>query len=769
MSYSRYLHTRFQAHARRRLIVAAIYIASSLVYLGWRLTILNPQAMTLSLVYYGAEILGFVLGLTLIFSSWTFRHREPKPAPSGLRVDVFVTAYKEPEDIIRRTLRAARDISYPHRTLLLDDASRTELRALAAELGVQYAARGTNENAKAGNLRFGFSLSDADFVMTFDADHIALPQALDVTLGFFGDARVALVQTPQDYYNIDAFQYFNARRGGGLWHDQSFFYAIAQPCRDAFNGASCVGTGVVYRRSAIDGIGGIPTTTVTEDLHTSLKLHKAGYEVVFLSEPVAHGIAASDLRDYYRTRHRWAHGNLHVLREENILFCKGLTLGQRLSYLTLGLIYLEGWQQLALFCVPIVSLFMGWAPFTITIANVLAVLIFPLFTALLLQELGCGLSRYWVNEIFSVARFPIHIVSLLGLFKRPMPFRSSFKNVKGRIDISLLTPQMLVAMVSLGALAFGLANMDWNLTSGPFVSAFRMVVAGNGQFIEWDKPLVQGYTIELVAVAGFWALFNAAKSAYLIRKAVIDARRSQNDYRFDATLAMTLEDWGAPVPDGDVDPARLARIESISLSFARIRFYPPQVVTAGETLRGRIVLPAGPLDVVCVVKKVIRAGPGQPVVCEVDWSWADEAARTQLELALYSVEWHREFRHRNAFFLTPLDVLSRLMGMGRVSRDRKRQIESPGRDHLDWAPALHVSPGHIELAFIGSRPRDSRHSVLSFADWPVGQSATFIRLNEDAAAKSCLSMETAEPLSTLADIGLDRSRVRRYRAHAVEK
>lgn len=296
---------------------------------------------------------------------------------------MFVTTYKEPVELVRWTVRAARDIAYPHRTVLLDDGNRPEMRAMAEALGVVYRARGRNIDAKAGNLNFGLANSAAEFVMVFDADHIPLPHALDAMLGFFHDERVALVQAPQEYYNVNAFQFCNTR-SGALWHDQSFSQNIAQPCRDRLNSASCEGTSVVYRRAALDAIGGIPVDTVTEDLHTSLKLHKAGYQSVHLPEPIAYGVAATDLRDYYRTRHRWAHGNLHALRLENAPFSKELSLGQKLSYLSRGLIYLQGWQQLLLFLVPIGSLLFGWAPFQITVLNVLIVLLFPLFAMVLI-------------------------------------------------------------------------------------------------------------------------------------------------------------------------------------------------------------------------------------------------------------------------------------------------------------------------------------------------------------------------------------------------
>ena len=761
MSNSRLVHDRFRKREFRRKIVALVYVLITAGYLAWRTTVINDDAFGLSLTYFAAEALGFVLGLTLIFSSWRYRHRESPAAPMGLSVDVFVTAYKEPVELVRWTLVAAREITYPHQTFLLDDGNRDELRALADELGIRYFARAQNTHAKAGNLNFGLTHSVADFVMVFDADHIALPHALDATLGFFRDPNVALVQAPQDYYNIDAFQYFNARRGG-LWHDQSFFYQIAQACRDWHNGASCVGTSVVYRRSAIDSIGGIPTETVTEDIHTSLKLHKAGYQVAYLNEPIAYGVAAADLRDYYKTRHRWAHGNINALRKEKILTCKGLSLGQRLSYLTLGIIYLEGWQQLFLFCVPWMSLFFGWAPFEITVLNVAVILLFPTLAALLLQELGCGLSRYWVNEIFSIARFPIHIVASLALFSTKMRFRTSAKNVRGRVEWLLLSPQMTVLVLSLAAVVIGVVQLARDFKVGPLAEAFLNAFAGNFGSIAWSARLDQGYTLELVAVAGFWALFNAAKAAFVISKAVKDATRSTDDYRFDAPVPIEIEQ-----PDGPL----LARTEKISRSFVSAYLHSDHLPMIGKQLRGRLYLPTGPLPLNLVVTRsrrptraAMRLRPSTTdavastraaarIECSIVWS--SDQLRDRLARSLYSIDWHREYMHRQAFFATPLDVL------GRMFRFRA-PFDEPA---LVWAPAL-CRVGFEEnpaLGIVGIEPATQSAMLIIFQAIRPGALVSAEMLQPDGRRPITLRVSGSESFNSLASKGLDGAVARKYR------
>jgi cellulose synthase (UDP-forming) len=765
MSNSRHVHNRFRERVVRRHLIAGLYIGTSLIYLAWRATILNADTPGLSLVYFVAECLGFILGLTLIFSSWTYRHRDPLPAAPGLTVDVFVTTYKEPLEVIRWTLIAAKEISYPHRTFVLDDGDRADIKALATDLGLRYLARGHNAGAKAGNLNYGLSHSDAEFVMTFDADHIAQPHALDVTLGFFRDPTVALVQTPEDFYNTDAFQFYNAKRAGGLWNDQSFFYSFSQPCRDALNAASCVGTGVVYRRAAIDAVGGMPEATVTEDMHCSLKLHKAGWSTVFLNEPISYGIAAADNREFYKTRHRWGHGNIHALRVENILFCRGLTLRQRLSYLTLGLVHLEGWQQFLLFVVPWMSLFFGWAPFEITVFNVLMVLCFPILATLLLQELGCGLSRYWVNEIYAVARFPIQIVTALALFRDRILFRSSSKNIRGRVEWPLLLPQIAVLAVSLAALATGVIGLARDFRIGPLADAFVSIAAGDFANVAWNARLDQGYTLELVAVAGFWALFNAAKSAWLVRKAVNDARRSVEHYRFEACFPIEID-----MPSGRVP----ARIERISSSWFSAHLYAGEMPEVGERLTGQLYLPSGTLAVECMVTRrgpddwvafrsgrlsvSIAARPADVGRIECEFIARNVRSRETLMRSLYSVDWQREFLHREAYFSTPLDVIARLL-----------TLQAPFPARARWSPVLlHCGPFPDKTFGLLGAGKGGSAELLAFIPLSPGQVVDVLVLEPSKTELRIVRIGAAQPLRSLGSQGLDRASIGRYSVQAVD-
>ena len=87
-------------------IVAYLY---AIYWIVWRWTsTINWDHPVFSLVLLIAESFGIVSMAFFIFTVWRLVHREPPPAPPGLRVDVFITCYDEPLQLLRRTAIGAR-------------------------------------------------------------------------------------------------------------------------------------------------------------------------------------------------------------------------------------------------------------------------------------------------------------------------------------------------------------------------------------------------------------------------------------------------------------------------------------------------------------------------------------------------------------------------------------------------------------------------------------------------------------------------------------
>lgn len=243
---------RFKTSVVRGLIVCNAVLGFR--YLGWRaLESVNWDLWPLGLALLGAELFSYTDSLLFGVTMWRVGQRPPPPPPpTGRSVDVFVTTYNEPVPLVRATAEAARDLRYPHRTCVLDDGDRPEMRAACAEVGVDYFVRteawvGKNRHAKAGNLINALYLTTGEFLLVLDADQVPHPELLERVLGYFVDPNVAFVQTPQAFGNVP--------EGDPFGSEAPLFYGPIQAGKDGWNSGFFCGSNAVLRREALMQMG----------------------------------------------------------------------------------------------------------------------------------------------------------------------------------------------------------------------------------------------------------------------------------------------------------------------------------------------------------------------------------------------------------------------------------------------------------------------------------------------------------------------------------
>ncbi|MGC8510520.1 MAG: glycosyltransferase [Acidimicrobiales bacterium] len=360
-----------ESRARLRAVhlSALLALAVSVAYLVWRVGwTLGTWWIAVPLWLLEAHA---VLGLGLYtFSLWNLDSVTPTAPVATIdqRVAVLITTYDEPREVLLPTIAAAVALAPAHETWVLDDGGREWVRELARTLGARYRARTTHEGAKAGNLNDALAHVGADLIAVLDADHIAGPDFLTHTLGYFADPRVALVQTPQDFYNLDSFE--NDRNRSWLWRDrrvipfneQRLFYRAIQPGKNRWGAAFWCGTNAVLRVSALREVGGVATETLTEDIHTSLRLHRRGWRSVYHNEVMARGLAARDADQYQAQRLRWGTGAMQLLRVDHPLTAPGLRPAQRVAYASTILGWFDAWRSLGYVLIPLAVLVTGAVP-----------------------------------------------------------------------------------------------------------------------------------------------------------------------------------------------------------------------------------------------------------------------------------------------------------------------------------------------------------------------------------------------------------------------
>ena len=511
-----------QSEARERLtrIVAVVAWLYGLYWITWRWTeTLNWDSPIFSILLISAETWGLITTAALIFTVWRLSHRTPPPPPPGLTVDVFITTYDEPLAVVRRTAIGAKAITYPHKTYILDDGRRDEMRAMAEELGVGYIRRADNKNAKAGTLNNALKHTTGEFVLQLDADHVPLPNILDRLLGFFEDPKVAYAPSPQDFYNTDSFTHVVNDGDRRLWEENRIFFSLIQAGKDRMNASFFCGSCGVLRRKAFEEIGGFSTKTVTEDMETSIVLHSRGWKSVYYGEMLAYGLAPASAGQYHVQRLRWGQGSMQILRKLNPLWYPGLSLIQRIQYLTSTTVYFDGYQKLVFYLAPMIFFFTGWLPVTTTDRELLVRLVpYLILTMVSFELLSRGTGWILISERFNMAKFTTYIAAVPALFTRKtLKFNVTPKG-HGGVPFYTYGPQLALFTLSFVSLVWG-------------VAAF---------YYGWVDYPVSGWTAAAFLVNAFWVLWNMYFSAFVVRKSLL-SRQRRSDHRFIETFPIQIE------------------------------------------------------------------------------------------------------------------------------------------------------------------------------------------------------------------------------------
>ena len=367
-----------------RAIVVGVMLALGLRYLLWRslatLNVGDPLNGVFSLGLWLAELSLISSGLLQLFLSFKKRdHRYQADQLQGAvlngtftpSVDILIPTYNESALILRRTVIGCQALTYPHqRIYLLDDTRRHEVRALAQELGCEYMTRPDNRHAKAGNLNHAIAHTTGELVAVFDADFIPTQNFLSRTVGFFQNPQVALVQTPQYFYNSDP---INRTLGTetSLTSEEEMFHRHVQAIRNGMECVVCSGTSFVARRSALEAVGGFVTESLTEDYFTGIRLSAQGYQLIYLNEILSVGMAAENMSAFTTQRLRWLQGTFQSLFiDSNPLTLRGLNFLQRLSHGEILLFWLNHLSRFFLLLIPAAYTFLGVVPVWCTTSEV---------------------------------------------------------------------------------------------------------------------------------------------------------------------------------------------------------------------------------------------------------------------------------------------------------------------------------------------------------------------------------------------------------------
>lgn len=703
----------FETLEKPRQVAVAIFLVIGIWYLGWRASTINWSAPVFSLAIYFAEIVSFLMAGLHIWMCWRLTVRKAPEAPAGMSVDVFVPSYNENIDLVRKTLIAAIKMHYPHTTWLLDDGNRSEMRTLCAELDCEYIARQDNTHAKAGNLNHALSLTSGEFIAIFDADHAPKATFLVKTLGYFLNSRVAFVQTPQDFYNLDSYQHRWRSDKQTVWTEQSLFFRVIQRGKDAWNAAFFCGSCAIIRRTALDTIGGFATGTVTEDLHTSIRIHANGFDSVYHAEPLAFGIAPESISPFITQRVRWGQGAMHVWRKEGILSRRGLSWPQRVNYFVSVATYFDGWIKTLFYFAPVLVLCTGILPLVAeTQAFLLHFVPYYLLSFLVFEEVGRGYGRSVFIEQYNMTRFAAFAWSTLALVLPKLRFKVTPKGKSTASGARFTLPQWLVMTLNLAAIPFGIS-----------LYAF------------W-----QGLPLQALVANVLWASINVGLAAAVLRFTLRMKSNRRNAYRFPIPLFGSLRFKDGSSVCGTID----------DISEGGFRFYGkfPAWVSSEERFSGEITLPDGPLYLTGQVRSLVAEGPQSRVAKGLSCSMlSNSIERDRLEAFLFGTDLQWQINGYVEQVSTPLSKL-----LPRQVSPALKQIMSAQLWQAVQLPPCDSRPGTTINALLTVAGAGTKRFLLSFTRLSVDSNWLLDVFSRTNNAQVVTGVESVQEVETAGGI-----------------
>ncbi|MGE6630402.1 glycosyltransferase [Bacillus sp. NPDC077027] len=444
-------------------IIIVLCVTTNVVYISWRLLFTLPHEgafnIVLGILLVACECIGFLQLFVFYTLVWKPSKRKAIKMSELDRlptIDIFIATYNEPLEVLKRTIAGCVNLSYPKERIhiyLCDDGKRQSVEQLARDFDVHYLTRSDNSFAKAGNLNHAMSQTNGELILTLDADMVPLPSFLEKTVPYFKDEATAFVQVPQAFYNEDPFQY-NMFSKDRIPNEQDFFMQTLQSGKDRFNAVMYVGSNTVFRRAALDEIGGFATGVITEDMATGMLL-QGKFKSVSVGEVLAVGLAPESWIDLLRQRDRWSRGNIQCARKFNPLKVHGLTVMQRVLYLD-GIVYwFNGLFKMIYILTPILFLLFGIQSFWADFKSIFLFWLPAFFSSYLAFKLVSNQKRsmFWSHIYETSMAFHLAGAALSELFlKKRIEFLVTPKGIqtdKRHFHLKTMIPHLIFLLLSL--------------------------------------------------------------------------------------------------------------------------------------------------------------------------------------------------------------------------------------------------------------------------------------------------------------------------------
>lgn len=522
-----------------------LFISSILmvVYFGWRLFFTfpvkyGPVAMVCAVILFFCEFVSAVEAFIHLISSKDPVVPEKPEIPLDWypEVDVFIATHNESTDVLYKTVNGCKYMKYPDKSKvhiwICDDGYRQEVKELAERMGVGWQGLQNNKLAKAGNLNNALAHTSAPLIVTFDADMIPTRNFLMETVPYFflpkmkklkdgtwverkeneidPDYKIGFIQTPQNFYNPDLFQY-NLYAEDKVPNEQDYFFREINVSRNKSNSPIYAGSNTVISRQALEEVGGIATGTITEDFETGIHIQGRGYSCYAIDTVVAHGLAPDSIDSLIKQRERWGRGCVYSLRKMHIWTNDEMSLASKISYYSCQIYWWTFLRRFVFILCPIIfSVFsipvMECKPWELLLFWLPS---YYMFNKVQQMESGDIRTNRWSNIIDTVM-FPYLIIPIMleamGFAQRKFVVTRKDRVIEENNDIRLAVPHGILLGFSIISLFMAIGDLVRYKAVGSiiiiywlFVNAFALTMAIFFMLGRRNLRMTERYSVELPA------------------------------------------------------------------------------------------------------------------------------------------------------------------------------------------------------------------------------------------------------------------------------
>jgi len=414
---------------------------------------------------------GFLLSMYNLKNIKTSYGFKKIPEGSWPSVAVLLPVRNEPIPILEKTIATLKYLDYENKNIyFIDDSNDVQFvnknKKLVKQYGINYFRPQNLNTAKAGAINEFLQVMKEDYLAIFDADQNPMPSFLKDTVSIAEyDAKIAFVQTPQLYSNIDT---STIAKGAAM--QQSIFFEGICEAKASVGAMFCCGTNVLIRKHALRRVGGFQENSITEDFATSIKLHILGYKSVYYNHVRAFGMAPENLAAYFAQQARWSGGTIRVLMDLTKYIYNDhdkLTFSQWWEYFLSSSYYFVGWAFFMLMICPIFFLLFNMPAYFIQPDIYFAIFI-PYYLSTLMIFYGTMTSRnyrfidVYQGSMLSSLIFPVLMISTIkALFGKRMVFKVTPKGVNQNMPFLSLWPWTLSIALNILAIIIGIFKFKY--------------------------------------------------------------------------------------------------------------------------------------------------------------------------------------------------------------------------------------------------------------------------------------------------------------------